>query len=329
MSFQPCAAANCHCENFLVPKSGNPKKCANINCGHHPLSAYHSSTISTEWIDQVEGNSKEENQIISLTDEEDSDIQVLEFQKMSTLLKQSRIPYSSMVVSTNTHPIIGPEWVISFNTNVNHAQQKATSKGLHETQSLPKSGYAPRTVSSIIASFSHLLPLSLLQVKTTIWTWQDGNHMVKENHFQWWNFPLDNHYIDYNDWFSELVQDHTGWQEWKEGKFIQFDSGPTSPILIGETELKGNQTTIPVPEGSGSSRDLLQNIPEFLDNWPIDGIPLELTKKKDTITTSQNIGSLSIVVPTTLIEESRKGRVPGWSPKKIKQENIREMVKKK
>jgi len=169
MSFQPCAAANCDCENFLVPMSGNPEKCADTDCGH-PLGAHHSPTVSIERMHHIGGNSKQENHIISLNDKKDSDVQVLGFQKMSALHDQSRIPHSSMVVSTNCHQKMKPEVAIWFTTRVNRARQKASSKNLHETQSLPKSCYTQRTVSSIIASSSRLLPLRSLQVKTTIWT---------------------------------------------------------------------------------------------------------------------------------------------------------------
>jgi len=328
MSFQPCAAANCDCENFLVPKSGNPKKCADTDCGH-PLGAHHSPTISIERMNHIGGNSKQENHIISLDDEEDSDVQVLGFQKMSALHDQSRIPHSSMVVPTNSDQMMKPESAISFTTEVNRARQKASSKSLHETQSLPKSRYAPRTVSSIIASSSRLQPLRPLQVKTTIWTRQDGNHMVKENHLQWWDFPLDHECIDYNDWFKERVQGHTGWQERKGGKSVQFDIGRTRPILIGETELKGDPTTIPVPEGGGLLRNLLENIPGFLEDLPLNETPRGLSKKKAAATALQNIRSLSIVIPTTLLDEPKKGLAPGWSPKKTKRENDKKVVKKK
>ena len=75
--------------------------------------------------------------------------------------------------------------------------------------------------------------------------------------------------------------------------------------------------------------DLLQNIPGFLEDLPIDKIPQGLMKNKATATVSQNICSLSLVVHTTLIEEPRKDLVPGWSSKKTKKENIRNMGKKK
>ena len=200
---------NCDCENILVPKCGNPKKYADTDCGYL-LGTHRSSTISTEKMGHVGGNSKKENQIIFLDDEKDSNIQVLGFQKISTLNQQSRIPPWSMVFSTNTCPVIKPESAISFNTKANRVRQKASSKGLHKTQSLPKSGYAPRIVSSIITFSSYLLPLRPLQVKTTIWTHHDGNHMVKDNHLQWWDFSLNNQCIDYNDWFREYVWGHTG-----------------------------------------------------------------------------------------------------------------------
>ena len=326
MSFLPCAAANCDCENFVVPKSGNPKKCADTDCGH-PLGAHHSSRISTQQIEKAGEKGGQGNQIISLDDEEDSDIQVLGYQPISLVHDQSRIPRGSMVVSASTPQMIKPESEISFTKEVNRARQKASSKSLHEAQSLPKSRYAPQTVSSIIALSSRFPPPRPLQVKTTIWTRQDGNHMVKENHLQWWDFPLDNECIDYNDWFMERVRGHTGWQERKGGKLIQLDIGPTRPILIGETELKGDPTTIPVPEGGGSWRALLQNIPGFLEDLPVDEIPRGSTKKKATATALQNIRSLSIVVPTTMIGEPQNGLAPGWSPKKKKRENARKVVR--
>ena len=127
MSLIPCAAANCDCENFLVPKSGNPKKCADPDYGH-PLGAHHASTVTTQRIGKVESKSKQGNHIITLDEEEDSDIQVLVFQKMPALYQPSRIPPDAMVVSTNTRQAIKPESGISFNSKVNLARQKLAQK---------------------------------------------------------------------------------------------------------------------------------------------------------------------------------------------------------
>ena len=87
MSFLPCAAGNCDCKKFLVPNSGNPTKCADTDCGH-PLGAHHASTITIQIIREVESKSEQGKYIITLDDEEDSDIQVLGFQKMPMCHKQ-------------------------------------------------------------------------------------------------------------------------------------------------------------------------------------------------------------------------------------------------
>ena len=38
---------------------------------------------------------------------------------------------------------------------------------------------------------------------------------------------------------------------------------------------------------------------------------------------------VTIVIPTTLLDEPKKGLAPGWSPKKTKRENVKKVVKKK
>jgi len=55
----------------------------------------------------------------------------------------------------------------------------------------------------------------------------------------------------------------------------------------------------------------LENIPQFLEDLPINETPRGLSKKKAAATASQNIRSLSIVIPTTLLEEPTKGLALG------------------
>lgn len=100
MPFLLCAAANCDCEDFLVPKSRNPKRCTDTNYSHL-LGVHHTSRISTQRTQQVEEKSQQEKQIISLDNEKDSDDYVLGYQDMSMVHDQSRKPYDLMVASTN------------------------------------------------------------------------------------------------------------------------------------------------------------------------------------------------------------------------------------
>ena len=108
------------------------------------------------------------NEIISLENKENSDIQVLENQQIFSVHDHSPIPPSLMVVSATTCQVIKPESKISFTSEVNPAWQKACLKSLHKARSLLKSQYAPQTVSSILALLSRFLPPRPLQVKTTI-----------------------------------------------------------------------------------------------------------------------------------------------------------------
>lgn len=314
-SKKPCVAANCECEDFLIPKLGNLKKCADMDCGH-PLGAHQGLQVAS-----IESKKKlsmaSGKHVISLDDEEDYDVQILN--------PEFKTVQNSMLISNQSNNDNQRKPLIAFRTEVNLARQKAASKAVLASHKTPVSRYEPQTLSTLstLSRTTFLNSSKPLQVKTTIWTRQDGNHMVKENHLQWWDFRLEDNCMSYNNWFIEHIQNHTGWQERKGGHQIRLDFGKARPILIGETESKGDPTTIPVPVGGGTWRCLLQNIPGFLEDLPIDEAPRGTSKKKVATHSSYNIRCLSIVVPTTAVKKEQTELAPGWSPKKSARQNFK------
>jgi len=263
-----------------------------------------------------------------LDDEEDHDLQLLDSRSNRATAR------SSIAISNQSSHTKHTKPSISFGTEVNLARQKAGAKALLGRQTAQISRYEPPTITSLTAfpRTTFLNSSKPLQVKTTIWTRQDRNHMVKENHLQWWNFCLEDNCMSYNNWFIEHIQNHTGWQERKGGDQIKLDFGRRKPILIGETELKGDPITIPVPQGGGTWYSLLQNIPGFLDELLAEEVPRGSGKRKTTTNSSNNIRCLSIIVPTTAIQQEGLKSDSGWSPKKpirrvvVKQQHSRVKV---
>ncbi|PWW78065.1 hypothetical protein C7212DRAFT_363020 [Tuber magnatum] len=95
---------------------------------------------------------------------------------------------------------------------------------------------------------------------------------------------------------------HVGWQERKGGETVKMDITEDRSILLGEMEVKGDPTTIPVPEGGD------------LDELPQGS-------KKAKAFTQPKLKYLAIVFPTTIEVDSQSLRSNSsqWSsPKKVK-----------
>ncbi|RPA89047.1 hypothetical protein L873DRAFT_1849498 [Choiromyces venosus 120613-1] len=191
---KPCAAANCECEDFLPPKTGNPKRCADMEC-NHPLGAHQgkgSQIATSSSFRATEESVQTGTEVITLDEDDDPDIQLS--QHTSSSHGRKSIPSSTrtaLVVSSHSrhHP---PATInnsqLSFANEVNIARQKAGSKALRDME-VRGSRFAPVSLSTTL--HTTILVLKPLQVKTTIWTREDGAHMIKENNTQWWDFPLE------------------------------------------------------------------------------------------------------------------------------------------
>ena len=231
---RPCAAANCNCENFLTPKSGNVKKCANMEC-NHPLGA-HQVTVPPE----SRKHQTSTRDIITLDEEEEGeeDIRALQKSRSHSSLKTTKysvsgstIPSrSAMVVASRSQPDSSSSLQqLSFKDEVIFARQKANT--IDARWSVGGSRYEPISLSAELRTT--IRQPKPIQVKTTIWTRQDGSHMVKENNTQWWDFPLDEMLEKYNRCLIERILAHTEWLERKGGKEIGMDVSREQPILVG------------------------------------------------------------------------------------------------
>jgi len=94
-----------------------------------------------------------------------------------------------------------------------------------------------------------------------------------------------------------------------------MDVNRKRPILIGESEVRGDPTTIPIPNHPGFWCSILGNIPPFLEHMPSEDIPCG--KKRSKATPIQKSKSVAIVVPTTVLQSKGCfGLGSSWSPKK-------------
>ncbi|KAG0634109.1 hypothetical protein HOY80DRAFT_1100640 [Tuber brumale] len=209
-SRKPCAAANCECKDFLIPKSGNLKKCADTEC-NHPLGAHHAITLPPARKPQTS------SQHIITLDEDDEQDDDIEEQRKSPLhssitprhgVTETLPSRSAMTLPSQSQSSSHVRYQqLSFKDEVNFARQKAITANSQRGKQGSTSLFIPTGLSAELQTT--IQGLKPIQIKTTIWTRQEGSHMVKENNTQWWDFPLEEILRDYNGWLVERILNHT------------------------------------------------------------------------------------------------------------------------